>query len=45
MTSSSPFAVPWNSDQLALLQELASSSAAPVPSRGERLLERFAVKR
>lgn len=30
MTSSSPFAVLWNSDQLALLRELASSRTAPL---------------
>ncbi|MGW4231845.1 hypothetical protein ACWEF9_21555 [Streptomyces sp. NPDC004980] len=30
MTSSGPFAVLWNSDQLALLRELASSRTAPL---------------
>ncbi|MCZ4096938.1 MULTISPECIES: hypothetical protein [unclassified Streptomyces] len=30
MTSSSPFAVLWNSDQLALLRELASPRTAPL---------------
>lgn len=30
MTSSSPFAVLWNTDQLALLRELASSRTAPL---------------
>lgn len=30
MTSSSPFAVLWNSDRLALLRELASSRTAPL---------------